>query len=75
MALPAKNNPRWKQLIGNELKITFDSLALKILLGRLNLKYKSNPSSIDSCIDELSEFFQKNSSQAKVISDIQKIFN
>lgn len=69
------SHPNWKKIIGEQSDVQFDFLATKILLGRLHLKYKQEPASISSCIEELREFFIKNENQPKVVSDLNKIFN
>ena len=75
MDVPMASHPNWKKIIGEQSDVQFDFLATKILLGRLHLKYKQEPSSISSCIEELREFFVKNENQPKVVADLNKIFN
>jgi hypothetical protein len=76
MQLPDEQNPVWKELIYGESQDQFDFLATKIILGRLSLRYRQNPSPqmIERCVQELRRFFDKNSHLPKVQADLKKIF-
>jgi hypothetical protein len=73
-AMPDKNSPKWKDLVTGKTRYEFQSLATKILMGRLILKYEIDPSpnNIDSLVEELYKYFTANPKLAE--SDIKKVF-
>ena len=75
MAVPPKNHPLWPKVIHDQQNIQFEFFITKILLARLNSKVKLQPQSIGECVNELHEFFVKNESNPKALSDLNKIFN
>lgn len=76
MQIPSARNPLWKELIRSESEYAFEFLATKIILGRLNLKFRLNnsPEELDRCVYELVAFFEKNSHVPKVQNDLKLIF-
>ena len=76
MEIPSQDDPRWEDLICKECKHKFSLFATKLMLGRLNLKYRmqKSPEILEESIKELREFFQKNIHLPKIQSDLKKIF-
>lgn len=76
MAIPGPNDPKWKKVISGDSKPTIQFLGLKMLLGRLNMKYKKSPTdtTVSECTAELTDFFKKNGHLPKVVGDIETIF-
>jgi hypothetical protein len=76
MAVPGKIDPKWKKLLTGEITPDLNFLAVKMLLGRLNLKYKKDPSNATAtaCITELVTFFEKNAAMPAAQNDLKKIF-
>lgn len=76
MQLPSARNPLWKDLIRSENQYQFDFLATKIILGRLNLRYRLNnsPEELDRGVHELRLFFEKNAHLPKVQNDLKRVF-
>ncbi|HEY9019112.1 MAG: hypothetical protein QUV10_09040 [Paracoccaceae bacterium] len=58
MALP--NPSKLKTLIQSEDNISSASLATRILLGRLRIEVRNNPTLIDAKVTELMEFVRVN---------------
>jgi hypothetical protein len=75
MDIPQKNHPNWEKIIIKQSNLVFDCLATKILLGRLHVRFTHNPKVLNECIVELRDYFEKNQSQPKVVSDFNKIFS
>jgi hypothetical protein len=69
-----KSNIKWKELVTGQKTYQFQFLATKILMSRLILSTKSNPSpeNISKCIDDAYNFFVKNEKFAQ--SDLNQIF-
>ncbi len=76
MQLPAPTHPKWVNVISGADVPPFEFLATKVLLGRLNLEYKKDPSpdKTNKSVLELRAFFEKNSNLPKVQADLNKIF-
>lgn len=76
MAIPSPNDPKWKKVISGDNKPNIQFLGLKLLLGRLNMKYKKSPTdaTVSECTSELIDFLNKNEHLPKVVSDMQTIF-
>ncbi len=72
--IPPKSNIKWKDLVCGKTKFSFDSLALRILMGRVlqSTKNDMSPQNIDKSISELYDFFVKN--EKIVNKDLEKIF-
>jgi hypothetical protein len=75
MDIPSPNHPGWAAVIKGEKSPSFEYLATKILLGRLNLAYRKdpNPKALQDGIAVLREFLRKNSTVPKVQADIRAI--
>lgn len=76
MGLPSTSHSSWGKLIKGENRCSLKFLATKILLGRLQLKYRRE--SIDpvmqACVSELRTFMEKHAHLPAVKSDIAEIF-
>ena len=75
MMLPAESHPKWAAVIIGELKPEFKYLATKMLLRNLRHVYKAYPTRerMSECIIKLRFFFEENSSNKKVLSDLRSI--
>jgi|GEM_PF-921319 len=65
----------WKEVILGKKQYGFEFLALRILVGRLNLNYRNNPTpeTMSKCVRQLVEFFQ-NEKNPLAQKDLNKIF-
>ena len=72
--LPPKTSSIWKEIVLGQKQFQFKFLAAKILMSRILLSTKNDPSpqNIDRCINEVYVFFVKNEKIAQY--DIQQIF-
>ena len=70
--IPSTSNPKWAQLIKGDLTYDYKFLALKIVLTRLQQKFKYNSAELPTSVDELNAFFTKH--QALLADDIKMIF-
>lgn len=77
MIVPDEHHPGWINAISGEKKPNYDLLATKILIGRLTLTYKIDPSpqTIKKSIAELRTFFERNIDLPKAQADLKKIFD
>ena len=59
MRIPSQEHPGWMKAIRGDLTGRFEYLATKIMVGRLNVLYRLNPSEDTArrCISEIREFF------------------
>ncbi len=76
MRIPGINDPNWKNIIQNKASYSLESLATKVILGRMNLTCQNNssPEVMQNCISELRSFFESNAHLQKVQNDIKTIF-
>jgi hypothetical protein len=74
--IPNYTNEKWQALVLGLLHLDFEFFPVKLLLARLQLKVKLNPSeeSISDCTKELRELFVKNVHIPKAKRDLNKIF-
>jgi hypothetical protein len=72
--LPPKTHPKWKELVGGKLKVSFSLLATKFFITRVTGRAKIDPSTenIERLTEEAYAFFKKNEKLAQ--KDIQAIF-
>jgi hypothetical protein len=77
MDIPNESHPAWMQIISEQTFPEFKCLATKVLIGRLKLRYKKNPTPDikQDCIDELRVFFQRHQKFPKVLSDLNVILS
>jgi hypothetical protein len=75
MAVPSLTHPGWIKAISGQGAQNVESLATKLLLGRLSQSYKRDPSpaNIKKCAAELQEFFERNQTMPKFQGDLKKI--
>ncbi|MCR5482530.1 MAG: hypothetical protein K6F52_07015 [Clostridia bacterium] len=57
--MPKQALDKFCRIIRGELSYTSSNLAVNLLLSRLTKQYKQDPSSMDSCIEQLNEFAKK----------------
>lgn len=76
MNIPAPSDPRWTELISGKLKCEFELLGTKIIIGRVGIVYKLNPTqeTMKKCIDDLINFFVQNQKIPKAQTDLARIF-
>jgi hypothetical protein len=73
MSLPGPKSPVWEEILSGKKQIQFEFLAVRIFLGAAQLKYKKDPSTLDSIVGELRNLFEINLNLPKVQADIQKL--
>jgi hypothetical protein len=62
ISVPAKTDPRWRNLVLGTQPVVPKLLALKFMLSRITLATRNDqsPATVQKGIDELFEFFQRN---------------
>ena len=75
MDIPVASDNRWQKAINGERAFEFDFLGTKIIVGRLAVTYKLDPqpATMDKCIGELINFFERNQHMPKAQTDLAKI--
>ena len=73
--IPELNDKRWNILILNQRQYQFHLLSLKILMSRVYMNIKKDPSkeNIEKCKQEVYEFFVKNEKISQ--KDLLQIFD
>lgn len=76
MKIPGSEAQAWSDLIEGKKQITFQLLATRILVGRLVLTFKMDPSPVtkSKCIDELINFFKETIQIPSAQTDLNTIF-
>ncbi len=76
MDVPSVENPVWKDIVSGKVKYQLDFLAAKIMLGRLILKVRNNPSleTLAKCGQELHNLYDQNVDLPCVQRDLARIF-
>jgi hypothetical protein len=76
MEVPSSTNPNWLKMISGEIKPEIQFLATKILLNRLAMTYRMDPSPATTMqsISELIQLMQSNIQLPKVQNDLTIIF-
>lgn len=76
MELPSASDPKWRDIVTGKKKVSFDFLALNILVSSLNLETgkDSSPQAVQNAVDKLRDLFTKNMNLPKVQNDLKKIF-
>ena len=74
--IPPATQEKWQALILGLEHIKFEFFPVKLLLARLQLQVKSNPSAdnVAKCSTELRKLFVKNQHIPKAKRDLDKIF-
>jgi len=70
--IPPKSSPVWVEVVDTTKEYNLAGLATKMLLMRVRLMTKNDPSKIPEAIDVAYEFFSKNSELVQ--DDIKIIF-
>ena len=72
--IPPSSNNKWKDLVTGKTQYQFNLLGLRILMGRILLSTKMDPSlsNVNSAVEEIRDFFVKNEKIAT--QDLTKIF-
>ena len=72
MTIPPVTDSRWTQFVTGGSMPEFESLAFRILLGRLGLPV-TDPKKIQDCVKEIHDFFEKNTNLPSANNDLHKI--
>ncbi len=74
--VPHPTHPLWVQLFSGQRKPALQMLATKILVSRLSMTYQQdpNPDTLESCIRDLRDFFEKNHALPKAQADLRAMF-
>jgi len=59
-------------ITGND-DIALKSLATKIIIGKLRLKYQFHPESLNESVSELESFFNKNQGNKFIMEDLKVV--
>ncbi len=59
--IPQSNDPRWRMVLTTSSDIAAASLATRILIARLRREVAQTPSALAAKVEELRDFFGKNS--------------
>lgn len=72
--VPASTNTKWKDLVTGKTQYQFNLLGLRILMGRILLSTRTDPSlsNVNQAVEEIRDFFVKNEKIAT--QDLNKIF-
>ncbi|GAB6111872.1 hypothetical protein [Desulfomicrobium escambiense] len=76
MSIPAKNHPKWVEVVTGKKTFDLKFLAVKIMLGRVirSLSADPSPANIQGAIDHLHSIYEKNESNPAVKEDLKTIF-
>ena len=74
--IPDKTHEKWQALLLGVNTVNFEFFPVKLLLARLKLQVKRDPSpeTIEKSVNELRELFVKNQHIPKAKKDLNKIF-
>lgn len=75
MDIHAVSKSVWRDLVFGRIECSFEFLAFKIMLTRLQARVAMNPSPdvVDNCINDLIEFFEKYQKSPRIQDDFRKI--
>lgn len=76
MSIPAKNHPRWSEIVTGKKTYDLKFLAVKIMLGRVvrSVSADPTPTNIKNAVDHLHSIYEKNESSPVVQDDLKTIF-
>ncbi len=76
MDVPNATHVAWKDVLSGKTKYPLEFLAAKILLGRLTLRVKNDPSpaTLQACAQELHNLYAQNADLPNVQNDLKHIF-
>jgi len=62
LPLPARNDPRWRDVATGRISRPWNTLAMKIMMTRILRETGTDPSvsNVGRCSDEIYAFFEKN---------------
>ena len=72
-SLPSADHSIWSDIITGKKPVQFDFLAAKIFLGRAQMNYKNDPSSLKNLAKEFHQIFEKNINLPTVKKDIDQL--
>lgn len=77
MNIPSIHHQAWKHVLTGKQEYNFESFAVQMIVKRLSLKVKHNPSPhmLTQSVSELREMFVQNSNAPKIQRDLEKIFH
>jgi hypothetical protein len=72
MVLPASSHSIWKDLLTGKVKLDFQFLALKMMLGRIQITLQSDTSQaqFNKSVDDIRNLLIQNANHPKVQSDL-----
>jgi hypothetical protein len=73
MAVPFGSHPVWSQLVSGQKHLEFDSLAVKVALGRLRLEIARKSVSVAQAAAQLHDVFSSNATLPSVQKDLLKL--
>ncbi|MBN1648084.1 MAG: hypothetical protein JW874_08630 [Spirochaetales bacterium] len=75
MDIPASSDVRWQKVIRGDKAYDFTLLGTKIIVGRLAVVYKLDPkeATMEKCVGDLVNFFEKNKEMPKARTDLAQI--
>ena len=76
MSIPAKNHPKWTEIVTGKKTYELKFLAVKIMLGRVirSVSADNSPANIQNAVDHLYSIYEKNESNPAVKEDLKTIF-
>ncbi|MFA7330058.1 MAG: hypothetical protein WC326_03185 [Candidatus Delongbacteria bacterium] len=74
--VPPPTHPLWVQVFSGRRKPDLQLLATKILVSRLSMTYQQDPTpgTLEQCVQDLREFFEKNQALPKAQADLRAMF-
>jgi len=73
MAVPSKLHPIWSQLVSGKKHLEFESLAVKIVFGRVRNEIVRNPAAGPQLASQLHDVFATNETLPSVRKDLLKL--
>jgi hypothetical protein len=73
MAVPSRSHPIWGQLVSGQKQLEFDSLAVKVALGRVRLEITRQSVSVAQAAGQLHDVFKANETLPSVQKDLLKL--
>jgi|WetSurMetagenome_2_1015567.scaffolds.fasta_scaffold1790649_1 hypothetical protein len=77
MTVPASSHPIWKDVLNGKIKHDFQFLALKMMLGRIQITLKADPSQAQyaKCVEDLRNLLMQNANHPKVQNDLSMLLS
>ena len=73
MAVPSRSHPIWGQLVSGQKHLEFNSLAVKVALGRVRLDITRKSMSVAQAVAQLHDVFSSNETLPSVQKDLLKL--